>query len=139
MYEVGRSAEMTRVFTEEDVRRFADITGDRNPIHLSEEFAAESRFGERIVHGMLTAGLISAVIGMQLPGPGCLYVSQTLSFRAPVRLGDEVTARAEIVEVISERRLRLRTTCVNQRGEVVLDGEALVVAPRAGRKRPVNP
>lgn len=139
MYEVGRSAEMTRVFTEEDVQRFADITGDRNPIHLSEEFAAASRFGERIVHGILTAGLISAVIGMQLPGPGCLYVSQTLSFRAPVRLGEEVTARAEIVEVISERRLRLRTTCVNQRGEVVLDGEALVVAPQAGRKRPVNP
>ncbi len=133
MYEVGQSAETTRVFTENDVRRFADITGDRNPIHLSEEFAAASRFGERIVHGILTAGLISAVIGMRLPGPGCLYVSQTLSFRAPVRLGDEVTARAEIVEVISERRLRLRTTCINQRGDVVLDGEAVVIAPRPGR------
>ena len=109
MYTVGQSAEMTKIITEEDVFLFAGITGDRNPVHISKEFAAKTRFGERIAHGMLTAGLISAVIGMKLPGPGCLYMSQTLQFLAPVKIGDEITARAEIVEVISEKRLRLRT------------------------------
>lgn len=138
MYAVGQSAEMTKVFTEEDVFLFAGITGDRNPVHISKEFAAKTRFGERIAHGILTAGLISAVIGMKLPGPGCLYVSQTLSFLGPVRIGDEITARAEIVEVISEKRLRLRTQCVNQRKEVVLDGEAIIVPPRPMRGRQGN-
>ncbi|HSL99432.1 MAG TPA: MaoC family dehydratase, partial [Candidatus Limnocylindria bacterium] len=83
MYEIGQSADLTKVITEEDILRFAEITGDRNPVHISEEFAAQTRFGERIAHGILTAGLISAVIGMKLPGPGCLYVSQTLAFLAP--------------------------------------------------------
>ena len=138
MYEVGQSAEMTKVITEEDVFLFAGITGDRNPIHISKEFAAKSRFGERIAHGILTAGLISAVIGTKLPGPGCLYLSQTLSFLAPVKIGDEITARAEIVEVISEKRLRLRTQCINQRKEVVLDGEAVIVPPRPTRGKPGN-
>jgi 3-hydroxybutyryl-CoA dehydratase len=133
MYEVGQSAEMSRVFTEEDVLLFAGITGDRNPVHISKEFAEKTRFGERIAHGILTAGLISAVIGMKLPGPGSVYLSQTLSFLGPVRIGEEITARAEIVEVISARRLRLRTRCVNPRGEVVLDGEAMVAAPRPVR------
>jgi 3-hydroxybutyryl-CoA dehydratase len=126
---------MTKVITEEDILRFAEITGDRNPVHLSEEFAAQTRFGERIAHGILTAGLISAVIGMKLPGPGCLYVSQTLSFLAPVKIGDEITARAEIVEVISGKRLKLRTLCINQRKEVVLEGEAVIVPPRPVRGR----
>lgn len=135
MYKVGDAAEMTKVITEEDVFLFAGITGDRNPIHISKEFAAKSRFGERIAHGMLTAGLISAVIGMKLPGPGCLYVSQTLRFRGPVRIGDEVTVKVEVAEVVSERRLRLATQCVNQRNEVVLDGEAVIVPPDSGRIR----
>ncbi len=135
MYELGQSADMTKVITEEDILRFAEITGDRNPVHLSEEFAAQTRFGERIAHGILTAGLISAVIGMKLPGPGCLYVSQTLSFLAPVKIGDEITARAEIVEVISGKRLKLRTLCINQRKEVVLEGEAVIVPPRPVRGR----
>lgn len=138
MYEVGQSAEMTKIFTEEDVFLFAGITGDRNPIHISKEFAAKTRFGERIAHGILTAGLISAVIGMKLPGPGCLYVSQTLSFLGPVRIGDEITARAEIVEVISGKRLRIRTQCVNQRKEIVLDGEAIIVPQRPMRERQGN-
>lgn len=137
-YEIGQSAEVTKVFSEEDVFLFAGITGDRNPIHISKEFAAKTRFGERIAHGILTAGLISAAIGMKLPGPGCLYLSQTLSFLGPVRIGDEITARVEIVEVISEKRLRLRTQCVNQRGEVVLDGEAIIVPPRPARGRQGN-
>jgi 3-hydroxybutyryl-CoA dehydratase len=133
MFKVGDSAEMTKVITEEDIFLFAGITGDRNPIHISKEFAAKSRFGERIAHGILTAGLVSAVIGMKLPGPGCLYVSQTLNFLGPVKIGDEITARAEVVEMISERRMRLRTRCFNQRKEAVLDGEAIIVPPRAGR------
>jgi 3-hydroxybutyryl-CoA dehydratase len=133
MYKVGDSAEMTKVFTEEDIFLFAGITGDRNPMHISKEFAAKTRFGERIAHGILTAGLISAVMGMKLPGPGCLYVSQTLNFLAPVRIGDEITARAEVVEMISEKRMRLRTQCFNQRKEMVLDGEAILVPPRPGR------
>ena len=138
MYTVGQSAEMTKIITEEDVFLFAGITGDRNPVHISKEFAAKTRFGERIAHGMLTAGLISAVIGMKLPGPGCLYVSQTLSFLAPVKIGDEITARAEIVEVIREKRLRLRTECINQRKEVVLEGEAIIVPPRPVRGKQGN-
>ena len=138
MYMVGQSAEMTKIITEEDVFLFAGITGDRNPVHISKEFAAKTRFGERIAHGMLTAGLISAVIGMKLPGPGCLYVSQTLSFLAPVKIGDEITARAEIVEVISEKSLKLRTQCINQRNEVVLEGEAIIVPPRPVRGKQGN-
>lgn len=137
-YEVGQAAEMAKVFTEEDVFLFAGITGDRNPVHISKEFAAKTRFGERIAHGLLTAGLLSAVIGMKLPGPGCLYLSQTLSFLAPVRIGDEVTARVEIVEVISEKRLRMKTQCFNQRKEMVLDGEAVIVPPRPPREKSSN-
>jgi 3-hydroxybutyryl-CoA dehydratase len=139
MYEVGQSAEMTRVITGEDILRFAEITGDRNPVHISEEFAARTRFGERIAHGILTAGLISAVIGMKLPGPGCLYVSQTLAFLAPVKIGDEITARAEVVEVVSGKRLKLRTLCINQHEEVVLEGEAIIVPPRPVRGRQGKP
>ena len=138
MYTVGQSAEMTKIITEEDVFLFAGITGDRNPVHISKEFAAKTRFGERIAHGMLTAGLLSAVIGMKLPGPGCLHVSQTLQFLAPVKIGDEITARAEIVEVISEKRLKLRTQCINQRKEVVLEGEAMIVPPRPMRGKQGN-
>jgi len=138
LYTVGQSAEMTKIITEEDVFLFAGITGDRNPVHISKEFAAKTRFGERIAHGMLTAGLLSAVIGMKLPGPGCLYVSQTLNFLAPVKIGDEITARAEIVEVISEKRLKLRTQCINQRKEVVLEGEAMIVPPRPMRGKQGN-
>jgi 3-hydroxybutyryl-CoA dehydratase len=139
MYEAGQSADMTRVITEEDILRFAEITGDRNPVHISEEFASQTRFGERIAHGILTAGLISAVIGTKLPGPGCLYLSQTLVFRAPVKIGDEITARAEVVEVISGKRLKLRTQCINQREEVVLEGEAVVIPPRPVRGRQAKP
>jgi 3-hydroxybutyryl-CoA dehydratase len=139
MYEVGQSAEMTKVITEEDIFLFAGITGDRNPIHISKEFAAKTRFGERIAHGILTAGLISAVFGMKLPGPGSLYVSQTLSFLGPVKIGDEITARAEVMEVISEKRLKLKTQCINQRKEVVLEGEAIIVPPRSVRGKQGNP
>ena len=132
MFSVGDSAEFTKVFSEEDVFLFAGITGDRNPVHTSKEFAAKTRFKERIAHGLLTAGTISAAIGMKLPGPGCLYLSQTLEFKAPVFLGDEITARVEIVEVISEKRLRMKTHCSNQDGVLVITGEAIIVPPRQG-------
>ncbi len=136
MYNVGDFAEFTKVFTEEDVFLFAGISGDRNPVHVDKEFAGKTRFKERIVHGLLTAGTISAAIGMKLPGPGCLYLSQTFEFKAPVRIGDEITARVEVVEVISEKRLRLRTQCFNQRKELVIDGEAVIGTPRAERRAP---
>ncbi|HWA01470.1 MAG TPA: MaoC family dehydratase [Caulobacterales bacterium] len=115
-----------------DVVGFAEITGDRNPIHLSEHFAAKTPFGGRIAHGLYTAGLISAVIGTRLPGPGAIYVSQTLNFKAPVRIGDTVEASVEVVE-LSERghRVRLACTCAVD-GAVVLEGEAMVKVPPRG-------
>lgn len=127
----GQTATWTKTITEADVYAFAGITGDFNPLHVDREFAARSRFGERIAHGMLTAGLISAVLGMRLPGPGGVYLSQTLTFLRPVRFGDTVRAEAEVVAWRPDRRiLTLRTTCTNQRGEVVVEGEAaLLVDP----------
>ena len=134
MYNVGDSAEFTKVFTEEDAFLFAGITGDRNPVHTSKEFASKTRFKERIAHGLLTAGTISAAIGMTLSGPGGLYLSQTLEFKAPVHLGDEITARVEIVEVVSKKRLRMKTQCFNQDKVMVIDGEAIIVPPRQGEE-----
>lgn len=126
----GRSAEATRTVTESDVTLFAGITGDFNPVHVDAVAARASTFGGRIAHGMLTAGLVSAVLGTRLPGPGCIYVGQTLRFTRPVRIGDTVTARVEVSEVIEERRrVLLDTTCHNQDGETVLEGEAEVLIP----------
>ena len=140
MYKIGDCAEYSKVLSGDDVRRFAEVTGDRNPMHLSREFAEKTRFKEPVVHGILTAGTISAAIGMKLPGPGCIYLSQTLEFKAPVFPGDEITARVEIVEVISQKRLRFRTRCFNQEHQVlVIDGEAVVVPPGNGGKTPMFP
>lgn len=128
--EVGRWAETSRTVTETDVVLFAAVTGDHNPVHMDEVAARASRFGGRIAHGMLTAGLVSAVLGTKLPGPGSIYVGQTLRFTRPVRIGDTVTARVEVVEVLVEkRRVRLSTVCRNQDGERVLEGEATVLVP----------
>lgn len=127
---LGVSATLSRTVTETDVVLFAGITGDMNPAHTDQTWAERSRFGGRIAHGMLTAGFVSAVLGMHLPGPGTIYLQQTLRFTLPVRIGDTVTARAEVVELVPERRrVRLHTVVVNQRGELVLDGEALVMVP----------
>ena len=132
MIKVGDAAEFTKTVTETDVYLYAGITGDLNPAHINETYAAGTFFKGRIVHGILTAGFISAILGMQLPGPGTIYMSQSLKFLAPVRMGDTITARVEVVEVITEKnRLRLQTTCRNQEGTVVLDGEALVSPPKA--------
>jgi 3-hydroxybutyryl-CoA dehydratase len=130
----GRRAVWTKTVTEADVYAFAGITGDFNPLHVDEVFASRSRFRGRIAHGMLTAGLISAVLGMRLPGPGGIFLSQTLKFLKPVRLGDTVTAEAEVVNWREDRRiLTLRTLCRNQHGEVVVEGEAtLLVDPLPG-------
>ncbi len=128
--QVGDFAEFSKTITEADVVLFAGITGDLNPVHIDQQAAERSRFGGRIAHGMLSAGLISAVLGTRLPGPGCIYLHQTLRFTAPVRIGDTVTARVEIVEMIpAKRRVRLATACRNQRGESTLEGEALVLVP----------
>jgi 3-hydroxybutyryl-CoA dehydratase len=127
---VGASAEYAKTVTEADVMAFAEVTGDFNPVHVDEAAAARSPFGGRIAHGMLAAGLISAVLAMKLPGPGTIYLGQTLRFTKPVRIGDTVTARVEVLEVIArKRRVRLATTCRNQSGELVLEGEATVMVP----------
>jgi len=129
---IGEKASLRKRITESDVLRFAEVTGDKNPIHIDPEYASQTRFKERIAHGMLTASLISAAIGTRLPGPGNIYVSQNLEFKAPVKLGDVIQAEVEVIEKIPERnRLRLRTICRNQDGTVVIDGEAIVL-PRRG-------
>lgn len=118
-------AEVSKRVSMADIIGFAELTGDANPLHLDPEFAANSRFGGVISHGMLTAGLLSTVLGMKLPGTGAVYISQTLTFRGPVRPGDTITARAEVVELVSDRRrVRLATRIANQRDEPVVDGEA---------------
>jgi 3-hydroxybutyryl-CoA dehydratase len=129
----GRRASVTRTITEADVQAFADLTGDRNPLHFDPAYAARTRFGGVIAHGMLTAGFISTVLGMHLPGPGGVYISQALRFLRPVRIGDTVTVTAEVTAYDPDRRrVTLRTTCTNQRDEAVLDGEAvLLVEPTA--------
>ena len=126
----GVSVETSTTIKAREIELFAEATGDRNPVHLDEEFAATTQFGGRIAHGMLTAGLVSAAIASKLPGPGSIYLGQTLRFTKPVRLGDTVTVRLEVIEVITaKRRVRLATTCTNQNGETVLDGEATVMVP----------
>ncbi len=127
-FKVGDTAETTRTIEQADVEAFAAVTGDRNPVHLDEAFAQQTRFGRRIAHGMLTASLISSVLANQLPGEGSVYLGQTLQFVAPVFPGDEVTARVTVTEVRENRPImKLETTCVNQRGETVIRGEATVL------------
>ena len=135
---VGMKERLKKTIASSDVIGFAQLTGDRNPIHLSEHFAARTSFGGRIAHGLYTAGLISAVLGTRLPGPGAIYISQTLNFRAPVRIGDTVTVTVTVAELMPEKS-RARLSCVCKVGrEVVLDGEALVKVPREEKgKRPV--
>lgn len=127
---VGQSAELSTEVTSRMVELFADATGDRNPVHLDEEIAARSQFGGRIAHGMLTAGFVSAAIASKMPGPGAIYLGQTLRFTRPVRIGDTVKVRLEVLEIIAaKRRVRLATVCTNQHGETVMDGEATVMVP----------
>jgi 3-hydroxybutyryl-CoA dehydratase len=132
---VGDTAEFGKTVTETDIYLYAGITGDFNPAHVNEAYAKNTFFKTRIAHGMLTAGFISAILANQLPGPGTIYLKQQLSFLAPVRIGDTITGRVEVLELIVEKnRVRLKTTCTNQDNVVVLDGEALVMPPKASIK-----
>jgi 3-hydroxybutyryl-CoA dehydratase len=129
--EVGDSAKFSKTISESDVYLFAGVTGDFNPAHVDEEYAKDTYFKTRIAHGMLTASFISTVIGTMLPGPGSIYMRQEINFLAPVKIGDTITAYAEISEKIAgKKRVRIKTYCINQEGETVLDGEALVSPPR---------
>jgi len=127
--ELGMEASFQKVVTESDIVAFASDTGDKNPVHLDPAYAARTMFKERIAHGMLTASYISAVFGMEMPGPGAIYVSQTLNFRAPVRIGDVVTAKVRVVELIPQkRRARFECVCLVD-GKPVLEGEAVLMVP----------
>ncbi len=129
--QLGDVASFEKTISETDVYLYAGITGDINPAHINEEASKQTMFKGRIAHGMLTAGLVSAVLGYHLPGPGTIYLAQELKFTAPVRFGDTIKAEAEVIEIISEKnRVILRTTCTNQEGKVVLDGKATVMPPK---------
>ena len=124
---VGTRATRERTITDDDIVRFAEVSGDRNPVHLDADYAARSPFGQRIAHGFLVGSLISAAIGMDLPGPGSIYLGQTLKFVAPVHIGDTVTVSVEVIKVREDKGLiTLRTDCTNQNGALVITGEAVV-------------
>jgi 3-hydroxybutyryl-CoA dehydratase len=128
---VGDTAEFTKTVSEADIYLYAGVTGDVNPAHIDEVYAQKTFFKTRIAHGMLLAGFISTVLGNKLPGHGTVYMKQELSFLGPVHIGDTITARAEVVEVVTEKnRVKLKTVCVNQDGNTVVDGEALVSPPK---------
>lgn len=124
---VGQTAEYSKQVSNSEVMSFAEVTGDFNPVHVDAEAAARSRFGGRIAHGMLSAGLVSAAIANRLPGPGSIYLAQTLRFTAPVRLDDTITVKLTVTELLSKKRVKLSTVCQNQNGEMVLDGEATIL------------
>lgn len=129
---LGDSASHAKTISETDVYLFAGITGDLNPAHVNEQVSSATPFGGRIAHGMLSAGLVSAVLAMQLPGPGTIYLGQELKFTKPVRFGDTVTATCTISELIPEKNIaKLETICVNQNDEVVIKGIATVMPPKA--------
>ena len=129
--ELGEKASFTKTITETDVYNYAGVTGDFNPAHINESFAKETMFKGRIAHGMIAAGLISTVLGTQLPGPGCIYVSQDLKFTAPVRFGDTITATATVENIDSEKnRVELATVCTNQNDDVVVKGKAKLMPTR---------
>lgn len=125
---IGDKANISKTITEFDIYQFAGITGDFNPLHVNVEYAKKSVFQERIAHGVLTAGFISAVLGMKLPGPDTIYLSQNLNFKAPVKIGDTVMAEVEVLEKKDAKKiLRLRTTVTNQFDYIVVEGEAVVM------------
>jgi len=128
--EVGMAASHAKIITDADIMAFAEVSGDYNPLHLDADYASATMFKERIAHGILSAALISAIFGMKMPGPGCIYVSQTLNFRAPVKIGDEVVARAEVQEMIPKKD-RVIFACNCSVGDTtVLEGEAVILVPR---------
>ena len=127
-FKPGDTASISKTITDGDIQKFADASGDHNPLHLDDEFAKATRFGRRIAHGMLSASLISAVIANQLPGQGSIYLGQTLKFVAPVFPGDTITARVTVISIRDDKPvMKLETVCSNQHGEVVIKGEATVL------------
>jgi 3-hydroxybutyryl-CoA dehydratase len=129
--QVGDSAEMSKVISDEDVRTFAEISGDHNPAHVDDDYAAGTVFGKRIAHGTLVGALISAVLGILMPGPGTIYLAQTYNFKAPVFIGEEITARLEVIAFREDKRITtLKTEIYNQDDTLVLEGEAVVIAPK---------
>ncbi len=128
---VGQTARFSKTVTESDIYTFAGVTGDFNPIHVNKEYAAKTRFGERIAHGMLTASFFSTVLGMMLPGAGAIYLSQNSKFLLPVKIGDTITAQGVVTEINKEKRIfTVETTAFNQRNEVVIKGEAKMMATK---------
>jgi 3-hydroxybutyryl-CoA dehydratase len=126
---VGQEASLSNEVTEATIKAFAEISGDRNPVHLDADYAAKTIFKERIAHGMLAAAYISAVFGTKLPGPGAIYISQTLSFKAPVKIGDTVVTTVKVAELIAEKR-RAKFSCVCAvNGKPVVEGEAMLMVP----------
>lgn len=128
--EIGQSASVTKTISEYDVYAYAGITGDFNPAHINAPYAEGTFFKERIAHGMLTASFISTILGMHLPGPGTIFISNTVNFLAPVRIGDTITTTCEVIEKQGKGRVKLNATVTNQHGEVVLTGESIVSAPK---------
>lgn len=130
--QVGDVATFSKTISEFDVYMYAGISGDFNPAHINAVEAEKGMFKERIAHGMVSASLISTVLGCHLPGPGTIYMSQELNFKRPVKFGDTIEAKVEVLEKIEEKnRLILRTTCTNQHGEIVIDGKATVMPPKS--------
>jgi len=129
--QIGQSASVSKTISEYDIYAFAGLTGDFNPAHIDAPYAAGTFFKERIAHGMLIAGFFSAILGMHLPGPGTIFISNTVNFLAPVRIGDTVTATCEVIEKLEKGRVKLKSTATNQNGETVVCGESLVSAPKA--------
>ena len=128
--EVGQTASYEKTVEERDIQLFAAMSGDRNPVHLDADFAAATPFKERIAHGMFSGALISAAVACTLPGPGTIYLGQTMKFTRPVKLGDTLTVRLEILEKLPKNRVRIATNVFNQNDEQVVGGEAEVLAPR---------
>lgn len=128
---IGQAASFSKTVSEADIYMFAGVSGDFNPAHVNAAYAKDSPFKERIAHGMLSASFISNVIGTQLPGEGSIYLGQTLKFIRPVHIGDTITAKVEVEELIKDKnRVLLRTTCFNQNNEIILDGEATIMPPK---------
>ncbi len=130
-YTIGQKASFSKTITEADLVRFAELSGDYNPIHIDSEYAKQTRFGQRISHGLLTASVLSGLLGMHLPGKGSVYMGQTLRFVKPVFIGDTITAQAEVIDFDSDRGImKLKTECLKQDGTLVLEGEATMLVPR---------
>ena len=127
-YRIGQIATISKTVSDKDVKQFAKLVGDKNPIHIDDEFAKNTQFGKRIVHGMFGASLISAVLGMKLPGPGAIYLSQSLQFTAPIFIGDKITAQVIVIKIREDKPIiTMETNCINQNDEIVIKGEAILM------------